>query len=103
MSQRIMHEFPFHTKASFGLEISDSMPADWKARVGLQSAQPLDSDASVLAIAAGDGEGFAGDPAGIGGGEEACHGRNVLRLADAAERSLRFDLLPEAVQNAGGM
>ena len=44
---------------------------------------------------AGDIEYFAGDPVGVVGGEERDHRRYVVRLADAAQRGLRFDLLAE--------
>ena len=40
-------------------------------------------------------EGFAGDPCRIFRGQEYRGGRDILRLADAAERSLGLDLLAE--------
>ena len=68
-------------------------PADSKARNGLQSAQPPDSDARVLLIPARYQEGFSGNPARVGRGEESRDGRNILGLANSAQRGLRLDLL----------
>ena len=56
----------------------------------------------TLAKAARDVERFAGDPGGVGRRQEHGRRRDVLRLADAAERRLRLDLLAEiALGNAG--
>jgi len=60
--------------------------------VGIVSTKLIIDDS---VIAAGDEEGFAGDPAGIAGSEERGHRGDVLRLADAAERSICFDLFLE--------
>src|ERR1022692_5020982 len=55
-------------------------------------------------IAAGHEEGSTGDPAGIRRSKKCRHGGDVLRLADAAQRSLRLDLFAEvALSDAGGM
>src|SRR6266481_3543567 len=80
------------TKEMLKPAVKLTKPADSKTHVGLQSAQPLDSDARVLLIPARYQEGFSGNPARIGRSEEGCDGRNILRLADAAERGLRLDL-----------
>lgn len=50
---------------------------------------------SVLLTTAGDDQSFAGDPRRIGRSEERGGRRDVVHLADATERSLRFDLFAE--------
>ena len=55
------------------------------------------------AQAAGDDQRFAGDPRRVPGGQEDSGGRDVLRLADAAEGGLRLELFAEvALREAAG-
>src|SRR6266576_3953604 len=53
------------------------------------------------AVATGNDERFTRDPGRIAGGQENYRARDVPRLANAAERRLRFDLLAHlALRNA---
>src|SRR5205809_7682364 len=59
-------------------------------RKGWNHSAPGDSP-----VPAGDVDGFAGDPAGLGGRQEDGDRADIVRLADPAQRRRRYDLLLE--------